>query len=190
MRTKFNLASSPLENNRQFIVGSTALGTISLLMLTLLSIHVVHARRVNRETREDIMVLQKQIRGSQAQQERLRAVFRNPRTVEVMERSEFLNRLIEERTFPWTKMFADLERILPPGVRVISISPQMEKDDTVKVVLVIGAENDEQKDKFVQTITASPVFSNVQVTEETYPKSREANTATNVLFQLEARYEI
>lgn len=188
MRTHFNLATSPLENNRRFIVSSAVLGVISLVVLALLSVHVVRARRVNRETRADIASLQAQIRGVQAQQERLRAIFRNPRTVEVMERSEFLNRLIEERTFPWTKMFADLERTLPAGVRVVSISPQMEKDGSVKVVLVIGAVNDEQKDKFVQMITASPVFSNVQVMEETYPKRSSSATATNVLFQLEARY--
>lgn len=188
MRTHFNLATAPLENNRRFIVGSALLGTISLVALALLSVHAVRARRVNRETRADITTLEDQIRGAQAQQERLRAVFRNPRTVELMERSEFLNRLIEERTFPWTKMFADLERILPPGVRVISISPQMDKDGSVKVVLVIGAANDEQKDKFVQSITASPVFSNVQVMEETYPRKTSSSAATNVLFQLEARY--
>ncbi|HEV2287630.1 MAG TPA: hypothetical protein VGR81_01615 [Candidatus Acidoferrales bacterium] len=160
------------------------------MALAVLSVHAVRARRVSREIRKEIASLESQIRASQTQQERLRAVFRNPHTVEVMERSEFLNRLIEERTFPWTKMFADLEKLLPPGVRVISISPQMQKDGAVKVVLIIGADNDEQKDKFVRTITASPVFSNVQVTEETYPKKNANDTATTVLFQLEARYAI
>ncbi|MGB7173972.1 MAG: PilN domain-containing protein [Candidatus Acidiferrales bacterium] len=190
MKTHFNLATSPLENNRRFIAGSVALGAVALAALGLLSVHAVRARRVNRETRADIARLEDQIRAGQAQQERLRAAFRNPHAVEVMERSQFLNRLIEERAFPWTKMFADLERILPPGVRVMSISPQMEKDGSVNVVQIIGAANDEQEDKFVQSLTASPVFSNVKVTEETHPQRVSAGAATNVLFQLEARYAI
>src|SRR5579863_5603640 len=167
MKTRFNLASSPLENNRRFIAGALTVGILAAAALVFLSVHVVRARRTNRAMRADIGRLEDQIRASQREQERLRVALKNPKIVEVMNRSQFLNNLIEQRTFPWTKMFADLEQILPPGVRVVSISPQMDKEGRVKVLLVVSAVNDEQEMKFVHSIVSSSVFSKVQPTQET-----------------------
>jgi hypothetical protein len=57
-------------------------------------------------------------------------------------------------------MFMDLEKILPAGVRVVTIEPKHEKG-RVEVKLVIGAMNDEAKLKFLNALEASPAFSHV-----------------------------
>ncbi|MGB7227299.1 MAG: hypothetical protein WBD26_06040, partial [Candidatus Acidiferrales bacterium] len=132
MKTNFNLATAPLENNRRFIAGSSVLGIIAIAAMVFLSMHAIHAREANREMRTSIDQLQEQIGISLRQQESLRDAFKSPQAVEALKRSKFLNGLIEARTFPWTKMFADLEQILPAGVRVISISPQMDSEGNVK----------------------------------------------------------
>ena len=85
-------------------------------------------------------------------------------------------------------MFADLEQILPPGVRVVSISPQMDKTGRVKVMLVVSAVNDEQKMKFVRSMVASQAFSNVRPTEESHPVKVSTGNAGLVLLSLEAQY--
>ena len=188
MKTHFNLASSPLENNRRFIAGAAALGIIAVAALVFLSVHAMRARRTNGAIRADISRLEDQIQASQREQERLRVELKDPKTVEVMNRAKFLNNLIEQRTLPWTKMFADLEQILPPGVRVVSISPQMDKEGHVNVVLVISAVNDEQKMKFVRSIVSSPAFSNVRPTQESHPEKVATGNAGVVLLSLEAQY--
>ena len=188
MKTRFNLASSPLENNRRFIASAGALGIIAVAALFFLSVHAVRARRTNGAIRADIGRLEDQIRTSQREQERLRVALKNPKTVEVMNRAQFLNNLIEQRTFPWTRMFADLERILPPGVRVVSIDPQMDKKGQVKVVLVVGAANDEQKMKFLTSIVSSRAFSNVQVTQESRSDKVATGSSDAVMLALEAHY--
>ncbi len=170
MKTNFNLATAPLENNRRFIAGSSVLGIIAIAAMVFLSIHAIHARQANREMRTNIDALREQIRISLREQESLRNAFKAPQAVEALKRSQFLNGLIEARTFPWTKMFADLEQILPAGVRVISISPQMDNEGHVKVALSVGAVNDEQEVKFLHLIDASPVFSDVHVTQVSYPQ--------------------
>ncbi|MEE8523136.1 MAG: hypothetical protein V3T72_04325 [Thermoanaerobaculia bacterium] len=38
-------------------------------------------------------------------------------------RAAFLNQLIDARTFPWSALFDDLEEVLPPGVRLVSVQP-------------------------------------------------------------------
>ena len=188
MKTRFNLASSPLENNRRFIASAATLGILALAASLFLSLHAIRARRTNGAIRADISRLEDQLQASQREQERLRVALKDPKIVEVMNRAQFLNNLIEQRTFPWTKMFADLEQILPPGVRVVSISPQMDKTGRVKVMLVVSAVNDEQKMKFVRSMVASQAFSNVRPTEESHPVKVSTGNAGLVLLSLEAQY--
>ncbi|MGB6483929.1 MAG: hypothetical protein WBE86_10635 [Candidatus Acidiferrales bacterium] len=190
MKTHFNLATAPLENNRRFIAGSSAVGIIAIAAMVFLSIHAIHARQTNREMRVNIDQLREQIRISLRQQESLRNAFKSPQAVEALKRSQFLNGLIEARTFPWTKMFADLEQILPPGVRVISISPQMDGEGNVRVVFSVGAMNDEQEHKFLDLLDSSPVFSDVHITQESHPEKAQDGGADKVLVNLEAHYSI
>ena len=70
--------------------------------------------------------------------------------------------MIDEQSLNWTQMFMDLEKILPAGVRVISIQPKHEKG-RVEVKLVIGAVSDDAKLKFLHALERSPSFSHVQL---------------------------
>ena len=65
MKTRFNLATESLENNRRFIAGSGLLGIIALVGLLLLSLHVVQMRRSNATMRAEINRVQSQIAGLQ-----------------------------------------------------------------------------------------------------------------------------
>lgn len=188
MKTHFNLATESLENNRRFLAGAGLLGIIALVALLLLSLHVVQVRQSNATMRAEIDRVQSQIASLQRQQETLRQQFKAPQAVEAMQRSQFLNGLIEQRAFPWTKMFADLGHILPPGVRVISISPEMDKEGKVKVTFTIGAVNEEQGNKFLQALSSSPLFSDVVPMQESRGKNDQGQLSEEVLLNLEAHY--
>lgn len=191
MKTRFNLATSPLENNRRFIAGAGALGLLALVALGFLSVHSYRTWRSNRVIREDIGRLTDQIRADQQKQDALRKEFRTKAVEDTMDRSTYLNGLIARRSFPWTKMFADLEHILPPGVRVISISPQRDKDGNVNVELSVGAQDDASLLRFLQSLVASPAFSNIQVSSEPRPaQTTSAGSSDKVLLALQARYAI
>jgi hypothetical protein len=62
-------------------------------------------------------------------------------------------------------MFMDLERILPAGVRVISIQPKHEKG-IVEVKLVVGAVSDDAKLKFLNALEKSSSFTRVVLLNE------------------------
>jgi Tfp pilus assembly protein PilN len=191
MKTRFNLATSPLENNRRFMAGAGALGFLALAAFVFLSVHTYRTWRSNRAIREDIAHLTAQISAGERDQDALREVLKSKAAADIISRSVYLNGLISERAFPWTKIFADLEHILPAGVHVISISPQRDKDGNVNVVLSVGAQDDSAILKFLQSLEASPAFSNVQVTSEPRP-TRELTQGSNdkVLLALEVRYAI
>ena len=191
MKTRFNLATSPLENNRRFVAGAGLIGILALAALVLLSLDTYRTWRANRTTREEIASLTSQVRSEQEDQNQLRSKFSSPSVKQTLARSAYLNNLIAERTFPWTKMFAELERILPPGVRVISISPSRDKDGNMSVALKMGAQSDAAKLKFLESLQSSPDFSNVLVKSESRPNQSHAAAGDDqVQIDLEARYTI
>ena len=78
-------------------------------------------------------------------------------------------------------MFMDLEKILPAGVRVVSIQPKHDKG-IVEVKLTIGALNDEAKMKFLHALEQSPSFSAVADGErKTSCRRRQERTTRSML---------
>ncbi len=165
MRLQLNLATAPQANNRPFLAYSALLGTLGVLALALLSLAAFRSWRANRELHADMARWDASIRTDQQRQRELAADFRTPGAQQVLDRSAFLNSLIDERSFPWTKVFMDLEDTLPPGVRVVSISPRL-VEGRAEVTLEVGATNDEGKIQFLQAIEKSKMFSGMVVTSE------------------------
>ena len=55
---------------------------------------------------------------------RLESVLRQPENAEVLERNLFLNSLLYAKGISWTRLFDDLEKVMPHNVRLVSIRPQ------------------------------------------------------------------
>ena len=172
MKVRLNLATSPLETHRRFALGAALAGTVAVAALVLLSWHVYSVRRAERALRVDLARLEKQMDKLRGDRRNLEDYFNLADSRKMRDRAAFLNGLIEQRGFPWTKIFMDLERSLPDGVRVVSISPKM-TEGRVEVKLVIGATSDEGKLKFLRALEASKEFSRIQLLAETRPNRPE-----------------
>ena len=96
----------------------------------------------------------------QSRRRELDEFFARPENAKLKERASFVNGIIDERSFDWTQMFMDLEKIMPAGVHVVRIQPQLEKGHMF-VRLTVGASTDESKIKFLHAIENSSAFSNV-----------------------------
>ena len=165
MKLHLNLSTSALENKRPFLVGAGALGAIGLLTLLGFGHAAYSSWHANRELRIDIDKWENQVRTLQQQQTELANYFQEPASKEILDRAAFLNSQIDARSFPWSKIFMDLEPVLPAGVRVISISPKM-NNGRVEVDLTIGAGTDEQKLKFIESLEKSHAFSNIRLKDD------------------------
>jgi len=115
----------------------------------------------------------------------LEQFFNQPETVQRRDLAAFLNALIAQRAFPWTRIFMDFERSLPPGVRVVSIEPRL-VNNYVQLRLTIGAANDESKLEFLRALESSKSFSHIAVEGER--KSDQPSDNGEIVLQLEARY--
>src|SRR5271155_1536541 len=104
MRLQLNLATAPQANNRPFLAFSALLGTVGVLALAVLSLAAFRSWRANRELHADIDRWEASIQTDQERQRELASDFRGPSAQQILDRSAFLNSLIDERSFPWTKV--------------------------------------------------------------------------------------
>jgi Tfp pilus assembly protein PilN len=187
MKVRLNLATSPLEKNRRFIVFSTVIGSVGLLTMALLSWNVYSVRRANTAIRLEQARMESDLQELRRRRSELESFFNRPETVQRRELSSFLNGLIAQRAFPWTQIFTDLERSLPDGVRVVSIEPRL-AEDHLELRLIIGAKTDEGKLKFLKALEDSHAFSNIEVLGENRTGGKSGDD--QVMMNLNARYSI
>lgn len=165
MKIRLNVATRPLESHRRFLAGAALAGVAGIAALLLLASSVIATSRRNSGQRARIAGYESRLDQLRVERDQLAAYFGSANTKTVMGRAEFLNSLIDQRSFPWTTIFTDLERVLPDGVRVISIAPKMQNGQ-VDVTLVVGAESSQSEIAFLQALQSSPAFSQVQVSSE------------------------
>src|SRR5580698_10463010 len=165
MKVRLNLSTKPLETHRKFLAGAGILGVVAGLFFIGLGLHVYAVRRGDEVFRERVVAVRSEMVNLDRQRAELEQFFDRPENAKLHDRSAFLNTLIDEQSLNWTQMFMDLEKILPAGVRVVSIQPRLEKGH-VEVKLTIGATNDEAKLKFIHALEQSGSFSHVQLVNE------------------------
>ncbi len=185
MKVRLNLATVPLVSRRRFAAGAALIGTVALASLGLLSWRAYRVWNADRDFRAKMTQQQREMGDLGRRRRELEAYFNRPDVLKVRDRAAFLNSLIEQRSFPWTKIFMDLERSLPEGVRVVSISPKMSAGH-VEVKLIVGAVTDEGKLKFLRALETSKEFSRIQLLAETRPTKPEE--IDRVLLELTAWY--
>lgn len=166
MKVRLNLSTSPLENHRRFLLGAGVVGTAALLLLAVLSVYTFKVWRANRDFRGEVSRLEREMSSLRAERTELEKFFKQRDTQQVMDRAALLNGLIQERSFPWTRLFMDLEGLLPAGVRVVSIAPKMKDGGGVEIVMVIGAQSDDLKERVLRAFEEAKQFQNIQLLGE------------------------
>jgi Tfp pilus assembly protein PilN len=173
MNLRLNLATAPQANNRPFLAGSVLGGAAALIALVLLAHAAYSSWQDQRELRAATSALQSQIRVSERQQQMLADYFRSSEAKRILDRSDFLNSLIDDRSFPWTRVFTDLERTLPPSVRVVSISPRLDKG-RAEVSMKVGTQTGANEVEFLKAIENSKMFSGLVVKDVKQAENPEA----------------
>jgi type IV pilus assembly protein PilN len=165
MKVRLNLATNPLQTHRKFLAVSGLISAFAGIVFLVLAGHVYSVRKANEALRVRADAVRQEMVGLMRQRDELENFFKEDQNARLNERSTFLNSLIDEQSLNWTQMFMDLEKILPTGVRLVSIEPAHEKG-RVLVRLQVGAISDEAKLKFVRALEGSPAFKEVREINE------------------------
>jgi type IV pilus assembly protein PilN len=177
MRIPINLASQPFRRDRAVLVGSGALGVLLILLLVfLLSLNSLESSQVA-ETRKEIARLNAQIQAISVQQARQDAILRQPENAEVLERSLFLNALLYRKGISWTRIFADLEKVVPYNVRIMAIRPSVAGPNQISLDMTVGSDALAPVIDLLKNLESSPSFGAV------YSHSVLPPTQTDKLFR-------
>src|SRR5690348_4950642 len=158
MKIGINLATQPFRRDRPVLVAAGVLSTLLVALLGGLIYLAVAERGELADARRNVDLLQRRIRVVSGQQQKLDAVLRQPENAEVLERSQFLNALLYRKGISWTRLFEDLEKVLPPNVRLIQIRPQVVSERQVYLEMLVGAESPAPVIELLSRFASSEVF--------------------------------
>lgn len=188
MRLNINLASQPYEDARRFMIAwSSVIGAL-LIVLVVLSIAAVkrfqHYQQLSRDLSRERQVLQ----DLNIKQQQGLAILNRPENRDVRDKSEFINSLIRRKEVSWTKIFTDLEQLMPSHLRVLAVEP-VEKDDQILIRMLLGGDSREQAATLVRRMERSNVFRSAQISNESDLQSAgPAGQGAGMRFEITAEY--
>jgi type IV pilus assembly protein PilN len=177
MRISVNLASKPFVELRplfarlRLVMATLALAAIALALIA----HALQAKATASTTRME------QVTSETTRYSTLRA--RNesrmmqPANRAVLERAQFLNALFARKSFSWTAVMMDLERVLPAGVQVTSIEPVISKKGDVSIRLRVTGDRDKAI-QLVRNLEHSARFIGPRLSGETAVSAERARALT------------
>jgi hypothetical protein len=97
----------------------------------------------------------------------------------------FLNRLILRKELSWTRLFANLEEMVPDSVHLVSLTPDVGTEGAVILYINIRGRSVTDDSKFIEALERSPVFEKVVVSVE---QKGDLGGSTDVAVSLKADY--
>ncbi|HEV8075633.1 MAG TPA: hypothetical protein VGP66_07280 [Candidatus Acidoferrum sp.] len=177
MYVRLNLATNPLLSHRRFLAGSAVVGALGVLLFLGLGWRAYNLRKAEEDLRARSSKIQKQMEAVERDRKELEIYFARQEAAGFQDHAKFVVEVLQARSINWTKMFMDLERVLPPGVRIVHIQPKLEKG-IVSVHFVVGATNQEAKLKLLKSFENSGSFSQVKLLSERAAAQQGADPLT------------
>jgi Tfp pilus assembly protein PilN len=184
MRTRINLASQPYENVQRFYLQWGGLLLLLALIAALLISVVVGSYHASRDIARKVAQERHQIAEIDRERAAAEAILNRPENRDVRDKSRFLNALIVRKAFSWTQVFSDLEKIVPPRVRIVSIRPDINTTShQLEIHLEAIGDSRDKAIELVRRMEESPTFREPQVRVE-----RPETNAPGVDFTIVAQY--
>ena len=176
MRLDINLASQPYEDARQFWMRwGSAVGAVGLLTLVLLTLTVtgwMNARRDHAAIRQKkATIAEREQKLAEAQ-----AFLNLPQNRSTRDESQFLNDLIERKAFSWTRVLESLEKVMPPRVHLVTISPGLDEDNQLSLKMTVAGDSRERAIELAHRMEESRRFAQTAIVQESHAESTTGDT--------------
>jgi type IV pilus assembly protein PilN len=190
MRLDINLASRPYQDARDFwLRWGTALVVVSILSLGLI-LSTVGGWYNARRDRATIAEIRERI----AQRDQLHAQaedFLNlPENRSTRDHAQIINALIDRKAFSWTRVLEDMEKVMPPGVHLVSIRPELDEEGQVAVKMVVAGSSRDRAIELAHRMEESHRFSQTSIMNERtdHTKDNTNMAGSSVEFDMGAIY--
>jgi type IV pilus assembly protein PilN len=142
MRISVNLATRPFVELRPFFLRlRVIMAALAVVAVALLIVNHALAVKLAR-AKDDMARTHNAIVATEQQKNAAERRMRQPVNAAVLERAHFLNALFLRKSFSWTAVMMDLETVLPVGVQVTAIEPQVTPEGDVAIRLRVSGDRD------------------------------------------------
>lgn len=188
MRLNINLATQPYEDVRKFLA-KWGLLTLVLAAATALVVFIaVRNWRDSRSINAQISDLQQKMDALDKDRATAIATLNEPGNKTVADKSRFLNEAIQRKSVSWTRIFMDLEGLMPNGLHVVSIKPEFTKrDNRLGLRLEVGGTSHEKAIELVRRMEESPNFKQATLVSEQMQTAGQGG-GDPVLFEITSIY--
>ena len=176
MRLDINLATRPYEDAREFWVRwGLGVALLALLTLGLLGLAVKGWTKAGRDRH---YIAQLQARIAERDQERIKAQAYLDMTVNrsTRDQSQFVNGLIQRKSFSWTRVFEDLEQVMPTNLHVVSLRPELNEQNQMQLDMKVAGDTRGAAVELVHRMEGSRHFQGTQLVQE-----QSADTGSSVI---------
>jgi Tfp pilus assembly protein PilN len=173
MRFPINLAREPFRRDRPILVASALTALLLVGSLIFLISLAITDKQAAQQAQTELTTLNRQLLQIRTEQARLDREMRLPGNEVVLDRSILVNTLIRRKAISWTKIFADLNTVLPHNVRIIAIRPQVNSKDQLSLDMTVAAESPEPVIGFIAKLEGSDVFGAVTPSGITPPTQND-----------------
>jgi Tfp pilus assembly protein PilN len=170
-----NIASSPIKNYSLFLIGCFLLA-ITVILFTFFNLNALkNAYTKNGQLKKTIAAQQTELQNLEQKKKNLQHQIDIIKTPQFIAETEFMNNAIKRRTFSWTALFDHFEEMLPPNVKMISITPSV-SEKNIAINMEMAGESLPDMLTLVRTLERDEQFSDVTL------KAERHDTEGNLLY--------
>ena len=142
MKITVNLATRPfIELRPIFLRLRIFMGVLAFVAVGALVASHILQRKLD-VAQAQINAVHAKVVAAQDEKRRNEQRMREPQNAAVLARAHFLNALFLRKSFSWTAVMMDLENVLPTGVQVTAIEPQITTEGDVIIRLRVSGDRD------------------------------------------------
>ncbi len=181
MRLDINLATRPYEDAREFWARwGLGVGLLAALTLALVMFAVRGWTNAGRD-RHNIAQLEQQIAEVNKERSDDQAVLDLPVNRSTRDQSQFLNGLIQRKAFSWTRVFEDLEPVMPPNLHVVSLRPELNDQNQMQLDMKVACDTRAAAVELVHRMEDSKRFQGTELVSEGQGSEAGSGIAASVV---------
>jgi Tfp pilus assembly protein PilN len=170
-----NLASEPFRRDRPIVLAGIAGGTLLGGLLLFQAALIWTNRETTIEARQDVATQQGRLQSLARDRATLEGTLRQPANSAALEESLFFNALLRRKGISWSRVFSDLETVLPFNVRLVSVRPQVNQYNQIVLEMAVASATTEPVIQMLMRLEGSPVFGATAVQTWLPPSQNEPN---------------
>jgi len=185
MHTSLNFARRPFRDERPvFLAAGIALLAAAVLLVANYRLFTAFHRSMGGTSRQ-IEELTARRAAAARTADQARAALNNYRVSSLAQQSRGLLDIVAAHRFSWTGLLARLERVLPPEVRVMRLTPNFAESGDVALTLSLVGRGPDSVVHTIAALSRDLAFSNLELHSES---SQEHGVPEGHSFELIVRY--